>query len=81
VTKQRDTTEVAQTKVRLKVRQHGLFEGHCGPRRGDIVDVEDINVNRYLSQGIAQLDLDGPLGHPYDQVQPRRTQSGWGWIK
>jgi hypothetical protein len=54
-------------KVRMRSDVRGVFhgqrvDGFYGIRKGDLVDLEDRDVLRYLKIGLVELKLDGEFG-------------------
>ncbi len=66
--------EPGNVRVKLRIDVPGLFHSRYEDlKRGDIVEIDEDNANRYCRIGIAQADLDGPLGPPYHGSPIRRN--------
>jgi hypothetical protein len=58
-------------KVRMKVGITGDFENGGPVERGDIVEIDARNVERYVRAGYIQPVGDEPLGEPYQPYVPK----------
>lgn len=56
-------------RVRMRLTVQGTFQGNPnGANRGDIVDIADEHVDRYLRLGYCESKLTGELGPGYQSA-------------
>jgi hypothetical protein len=54
------------TRIKMRISVRGGFHGYTDVKRGQVVEVDDLNAQRYVKLGYAQSDLTGEPGRPYE---------------